>query len=288
MDTVPEISLQWYPGHMAKTRRVIAESLKLVDIVIEIADARVPQSSRNPDLAEIIGQKPRLLVLNKTDIADPAATSEWTRRLVSGGENVLCADCLSGAGLQKLLPKLNGILEERLNRLKNKGLTGLAVRAMVVGIPNSGKSSLINRLAGHKSAKVEDRPGVTRSKQWISAGGKLELLDTPGILWPKFDDARIGLNLAFTGAIRDEIFDLEKTAEYLLIYLSNKYPDRLALRYKMTDIVSLNGAELLELLYKKRGFLLSGGVCDTERGAKILLDEFRGGKLGRITLELPE
>ncbi|MBE6871788.1 MAG: ribosome biogenesis GTPase YlqF [Ruminococcaceae bacterium] len=270
---------------MAKTRRVIAENLKLVDIVLEIADARIPQSSRNPDLAAILGTKPRLLILNKIDIADANATAQWEKKLTAQGENVLCADCLSGAGLNKLMPKIQNVLSEKLERFKSRGLTGLAVRAMVVGVPNSGKSSLINRLAGQKAAKVEDRPGVTRTKQWIHAGKQLELLDTPGILWPKFEDKQVGLHLAFTGAVRDEVTDIETLASELLKVLAAKYPDALTARYKMTPDASAEGIDLLYQLCRKRGFIMAGNEPDTERGAKILLDEFRGGKLGRITLE---
>jgi ribosome biogenesis GTPase A len=272
---------------MTKTKRMIADNIKLVDIVLELRDARIPQSSQNPDISRLCSQKPRVIILNKSDMADPNANRHWVDYFKANDIDAILCDSTSGSGFNDILPAVKRRLSDKLERFKERGIQKLNIRAMVVGIPNVGKSSFINRLAGERRAKVEDRPGVTRAKQWITTLKELDLLDTPGILWPKFDDPEVALNLAFTGAIKDDIMDLEMLACKLLELLRDKYSDCLKDRYKMTDIENLEGHELLDLLCKKRGFLLPGGVFDTERGAHILIDEFRGVKLGRITLELP-
>lgn len=281
------MNIQWYPGHMAKTRRVITESLRTVDIVCEIVDARIPKSSRNPDLDSIAGAKPRLVVLNRADQADPASTKRWADYYKGKGFSVMSADSKSGAGVNRFVPTVRIALREKLERYEQKGQSGRALRAMIVGIPNVGKSSFINRILKRRSAKTEDRPGVTRGKQWFTVDGGVELLDTPGILWPKFDDEETGLNLAFTGAVRDDILDIEELAAKLFERLSAVAPQALRERYKV-ELEDINGYEMLSLAARRRGYLISGGEADTERMARILLDEFRGQKLGRITLELPD
>ncbi len=284
--------IQWFPGHMAKTRRKITESLPLVDMVIEVIDARVPVSSRNPELGALIADKPRLLILNKADLADEAATRRWVAAFVQQGLPALAADCKSGRGLGQIVPHMRQILAPQTEMWEKKGMVGRPLHAMVVGIPNAGKSSFINRLAKGGRAKTEDRPGVTRGNQWFTVDGGVLLLDTPGVLWPKFDDPQVGLHLAFTGAIRDQILDVEELACGLLQVLARDYPGRLRERYKLpgnpADPLPEDGWELLEHIGKKRGMLVSGGEVDTERAAAMLLDEYRGGKLGRITVEWPD
>ena len=290
------MNIQWYPGHMTKTRRNMEADLKLVDAVCEIVDARIPFSSRNPDIDAICGQKPRMMILNRIDLADPAATDVWQNYWQAQGMTVVRTDCKSRRGIDRFVPAVRSMLAEKLQRYADKGQTGRALKLMIVGIPNVGKSTFINQIAGRKGAKAENRPGVTRSNQWVSVGGGLELLDTPGILWPKFEDQSVGLNLAFSGAVKDDILDVETLGCHLMAYLGTQYPEALSAAYKLPGIPEREAEEndvawgyrLLCAAGKKRGFLISGGEVDTERMAKILLDEFRGGKLGRFTLELPE
>lgn len=284
-------NIQWFPGHMTKTRRMIAANLSLVDAVVEILDARIPRSSRNPEMDRMVGTKPRLLLLNKADMADPAATSRWIQAYRKENRVALAVDCRSGKGISGFaLAVRQQLLRELLEKRQAHGMSGAPIRLMVVGIPNVGKSSFINRMAQSKRAKVEDRPGVTRTKQWVKIGNQMELLDMPGVLWPKFEDQTVARRLAFTGAINDDIMDLEALAGLLLCYLAKVYPQVLEQRYKMTglDEIAEDGYAMLELLGRKRGMLISGGEVNLERAAITLLDEFRSGKLGRITLELPE
>lgn len=284
-------NIQWFPGHMTKTRRMIAANLSLVDAVVEILDARVPMSSRNPEMDRMVGMKPRLLLLNKADMADPTATSRWIAAYRKQGYVALSMDCRSGKGVSGFAPTVREqLLPDLLAKRAANGMTGTPVRLMVVGIPNVGKSSFINRMAQSKCTKVEDRPGVTRSKQWVKIGSNMELLDMPGVLWPKFDDQSVAQKLAFTGAINDDIIDLEALAGLLLQWLAVSYPKALEQRYHMTEVNTMasDGFAMLEQLGRKRGMLISGGEVNTERAAITLLDEFRSGKLGRITLELPE
>ena len=290
------MNIQWYPGHMTKTRRMIAEQIKNVDAVCEILDARIPLSSRNPDVDELTAGKPRLVVLNRVDQADPEATKQWAAHFRAKGYAVLESDAKGGQGTAKFAGAVRELLADKLKVYAAKGMTGRVVRVMILGIPNVGKSTFINKVAGRKTAKTEDRPGVTRSKQWVPIDKGLELLDTPGILWPKFEDQSVGLNLAYTGAVKDDILDVESLGCHLMTYLGEQYPEALKAGYKLPALpergVGENyvayGYRLLEAAGRKRGFLISGGDVDTERMAKILLDEFRGGKLGRFTLELPE
>lgn len=282
------MNLQWFPGHMTKTRRMIEENLKLVDIVIELVDARIPMSSRNPQIDEITKNKPRLLLMNKSDIADEGLNKEWEKYFSDKSVPTVSICSTSGKSLNIVLSKCREILKSKIDRDKERGIVNRSVKIMVVGIPNVGKSSFINKLSGRKSAKTGDRPGVTTGKQWIRLANGFELLDTPGILWPKFEDEQVGLRLAYTGAIRDEVIDTEELACRLLEYLRDNYSEALAQRYKITDNDGLKGYELLELLGRKRGFIVSGGEVDTLRAASILLDEFRSAKLGRITLEKPQ
>lgn len=279
--------IQWFPGHMAKTRRKLKESLALVDMVIEIIDARVPQSSRNPDLDALAADKPRLLIMNKADMADDAATRQWVAHFQKRGYYVLACECKSGKGLNKLESVMNEALAEQREIWKRKGMVGRPVRAMVVGIPNVGKSTFINRMAKGSRAKTEDRPGVTRGNQWFTLPSGAQLLDTPGVLWPKFEDQQVALRLAFTGAIRDQILDCEELACDLLNLLATHYRPFLLERYKLSEPLPETGYELLELVGRKRGMLISGGEVNTERAANMLLDEYRAGKCGRITLEHP-
>lgn len=279
------MNIQWYPGHMTKTRRMIGENLKFVDVVAEIIDARIPIASRNPDIDDLVGTKPRVVVLNRADQADPAATKLWEAHFRAQGMAVLTCDAHSGAGVKQFSPVMRGALKEQIAKWREKGQVGRPVRAMVVGIPNVGKSTFINKVAKKKSAKASDRPGVTRGKQWITVDQGLELLDTPGILWPKFDDPEVGKRLAFTGAVKDDVLDIEELACYLMDYLAAHYADTLTERYKIEVEPGDTGYELLEKAGRKRGFLMRGAQVDTERMARILLDEFRAGKLGRFTLE---
>ena len=282
-------SIQWFPGHMAKTRRLMQDNLRLVDIVAELCDARIPASSRNPEINKLISGKPRVILLNKSDMADEAKTRAWCSYLKENGIPALPVDCRGGKGLGALPALVKDTLFDLLKRRQERGMSGRPIRLMVVGIPNVGKSSLINRLAGGRKTKVEDRPGVTRSKQWVKVSAGMELLDMPGVLWPKFDDAQVGDNLAFTGAIKDDILDMEGLAGRLLDKLKNLYPGLLSARFALDDgnMPELEGHALLALIGKKRGMLLPGGEINTERAAITLLDEFRAGQIGRITLEEP-
>ena len=282
------MNIQWYPGHMTKTRRMIGENLKFVDVVAEIIDARIPIASRNPDIDDLVGTKPRVVVLNRADQADPAATKLWEAHFRAQGMAVLTCDAHSGAGVKQFSPVMRGALKEQIAKWREKGQVGRPVRAMVVGIPNVGKSTFINKVAKKKSAKASDRPGVTRSKQWVPVDSTLELLDTPGILWPRFDDPEVGKRLAFTGAIKDDVVDMEELACYLMDYLGRRYAPVLEERYKIDVQPEDSGYDLLEKAGRKRGFLMRGAQVDTQRMARVLLDEFRGGKLGRFTLETVE
>lgn len=282
------MNVQWYPGHMTKTRRMIAANLKLVDLVVEIIDARIPISSRNPDLDELLGGKPRLIILNRADQADPAMNKTWSNYLRSDGASVLQTDCKTGAGVKRFSPVVKSILKEQTAKWAEKGQVGRPVRAMVVGVPNVGKSTFINKVAGRKSAKAQNRPGVTRGKQWITVDNGLELLDTPGILWPKFEDPEVGMRLAYTGAVKEDVIDTETLACHFMELLAKFYPQTLLERYKLEAPESADGYDLLQLAGRKRGYLVSGGEVNTERMAKALMDDYRSGKLGRLTLESPE
>lgn len=282
-------NIQWFPGHMAKTRRTIKENLRNVDIVAEICDARIPVSSRNPEIMGLVGDKPHIILLSKSDMADETATKQWISALSGGNKTALVIDCKSGRGLNRFAPAVREILSEKLLRLKNKGMQGRPVRAMVVGIPNVGKSTFINKLSKNSKAKVENRPGVTRNNQWFTVDKELELLDTPGVLWPKFEDKEVGEKLAITGAIKDTILDTEDLACRLIarLILNDNYKAMLKDRYKLEDIFSLPPYDILKCIALSRSMLLRGGDPDTERAANALLEEFRSVKIGRITLELP-
>ncbi|HWR62546.1 MAG TPA: ribosome biogenesis GTPase YlqF [Clostridia bacterium] len=283
------MNIQWYPGHMVKAKRKIAEDLKLVDIVIELLDARIPMSSRNPEVDEIVGGKKRIIVLNKSDLADPAANRKWMEYFNRENTRAILANSVNGAGLKDVLSASRLLMKEKLDRLKSKGLLVKTTRALIIGIPNVGKSTFINKLAGKSVAQTGDRPGVTKAKQWIKVSRELELLDTPGILWPKFEDERVGMCLAFTGAIKDEILDVNELAQKLLEVLAARFPDMLKQRYKLDEIpADMTPGGLLEAIGRKRGCIIAGGAVDVQRAAVMLLDEFRGGKIGNITLEMPE
>lgn len=283
------VDIQWFPGHMAKTRRLMKANLPLVDVVVEITDARVPASSRNPEMKNLVGGKPRIVVLNKCDMSDEGLTAEWIEYYRTNGVKAIAMDCRSGKGLNKLVPTVKEVMKKELEKRTAKGMEGKPIRIMVVGIPNVGKSSFINRVAGGKRAKVEDRPGVTRGKQWVTLEKGIDLLDMPGVLWPKFDDKTVGEHLAFTGAIKDDILDTELLAMRLADLLNRECHSLLCARYKLTDeeTANIEPYDLLSLIGTKRGMKVSGGEVDTERAAAMLLDEFRGGKIGRITLEMP-
>lgn len=280
-----DLYVQWFPGHMARTRRQIKESLPLVDAVVEIVDARVPVSSRNPELPELIGQKPLMVILNKCDLADENATRRRISELSKQGVTAIAVDCRSGKGLNAFAPTVRRMLADKIEANAQKGMAGKPLRLMVVGIPNTGKSSFINRMAGKNKAKVADKPGVTRQNQWFGIGNGIELLDTPGVLWPKFDDPDVGLRLAFIGSVKDTILDIELIAARFLTIMNENYPERIKERYKLEFSPESEEFERLELLARKRGMLISGGEPDTERAAVMLLDEYRAGKLGRITLD---
>ncbi len=282
-----KMNIQWYPGHMTKTRRQIEADLKQVDAVCEIVDARIPVSSRNPDIDSIFGNKPRIIVLNRMDLADPEATKRWAAYFRSKGMAVVATDCKSRRGIGDFQPAVRLLLKERLERDAAKGMHR-PIRVMIVGIPNVGKSTLINQISGRKGAKAENRPGVTRGKQWVTVDSGLLLLDTPGILWPKFDDPDVGMKLAYTGAVKEGVIDIEELACHLMELLNLYYPKTLLDRYGIEFPAGTPGYEILEGAGKKRGFLLARGEIHTERMAKVLLDEYRSGKLGEFTLEMPE
>ena len=283
-------TIQWFPGHMTKTKRQIQSSLKLVDAVAEIIDARIPVSSRNPDLAKLVQNKPRVILLNKCDMANQTATKMWIDYFKKQNLVAIPVDCKSGRGLDKFAPAVNTVMSHKIARLKEKGMVNPTIRIMIVGIPNVGKSSFINKMVKKNRAKVEDRPGVTRGNQWYTIAKTLEMLDTPGVLWPKFDDKTVGEHLAFTGAVKDQILDIELLAVRLLDFIKELKPADFITRFKLEneDIENIDSYELLKMIGKKRGMLVSGGEIDTERAAIMLLDEFRSAKLGRITVEMPQ
>lgn len=283
-------TIQWFPGHMTKTKRQIQSSLKLVDAVAEIIDARIPVSSRNPDLAKLVQNKPRVILLNKCDMANQTATKMWIDYFKKQNLVAIPVDCKSGRGLDKFPPAVNTVMSHKIARLKEKGMVNPTIRIMIVGIPNVGKSSFINKMVKKNRAKVEDRPGVTRGNQWYTIAKNLEMLDTPGVLWPKFDDKTVGEHLAFTGAVKDQILDIELLAVRLLDFIKELKPADFITRFKLEneDIENIDSYELLKMIGKKRGMLVSGGEIDTERAAIMLLDEFRSAKLGRITVEMPQ
>lgn len=283
-------TIQWFPGHMTKTKRQIQSSLKLVDAVAEIIDARIPVSSRNPDLAKLVQNKPRVILLNKCDMANQTATKMWIDYFKKQNLVAIPVDCKSGRGLDKFAPAVNTVMSHKIARLKEKGMVNPTIRIMIVGIPNVGKSSFINKMVKKNRAKVEDRPGVTRGNQWYTIAKNLEMLDTPGVLWPKFDDKTVGEHLAFTGAVKDQILDIELLAVRLLDFIKKLKPADFITRFKLEneDFENIDSYELLKMIGKKRGMLVSGGEIDTERAAIMLLDEFRSAKLGRITVEMPQ
>jgi len=279
--------VQWFPGHMAKTLRQLKELMPKVDIVIEITDARIPESSRNPELPSLIGNKPHIILLNKSDLADPEINKKWIDYYKKQGINAVLTDCKSGGGLKQFMTVLRSVSAPIKERNAQKGMPGKTITVLVAGIPNTGKSSFINRMAGKAKAKVEDRAGVTRQNQRYTIDKGIDMIDTPGLLWPKFEDPAVGDKLAFTGGIKDTILDIETLAARLLTVLAEICPEKLTARYKLEDTSGHSGFDLLEMLGRKRGMLLSGNEVDTERAANTLLDEFRGGKLGRISLEVP-
>ena len=283
-------TIQWFPGHMTKTKRQIQSSLKLVDAVAEIIDARIPVSSRNPDLAKLVQNKPRVILLNKCDMANQTATKMWIDYFKKQNLVAIPVDCKSGRGLDKFAPAVNTVMSHKIARLKEKGMVNPTIRIMIVGIPNVGKSSFINKMVKKNRAKVEDRPGVTRGNQWYTIAKNLEMLDTPGVLWQKFDDKTVGEHLAFTGAVKEQILDIELLAVRLLDFIKELKPADFITRFKLEneDIENIDSYELLKMIGKKRGMLVSGGEIDTERAAIMLLDEFRSAKLGRITVEMPQ
>ncbi len=287
---MPSLQIQWFPGHMAKTRRMIADSLSSVDIVIELLDARIPRSSKNPEIDRLIGEKPSLTLLNKASLADPASSKKWADHYAENGKYCLFTDCQTGEGIDKIMPAIRRILKEKLARYKERGMENRHLKAMIVGIPNVGKSTLINRLVGNNKAKAENRPGVTVNKQWVSTSIGLDLLDMPGILWPRFEERVIGENLALTGAIKDAILDTEEIAAILCGRLREVAPTLFFSRYKLNpeEHQATTREELLLAVGRRRGMLVSGGEIDTLRTSEMLLEEFRNMKIGRITLELPE
>ena len=287
---MPSTEIQWFPGHMAKTRRMIRECLQLVDLVIEILDARIPYSSKNPEISSLCENKPILTVFNKSSLSDPAVNDRWVSHYRKNGGNPLFIDCKTGVGLNRIEPEIRTVLQEKIRRYENKGMSGKRLKAMVVGIPNVGKSTFINCLAGRVKAKAEDRPGVTVTKQWVTTSAGMDLLEMPGVLWTKFEDRMVGENLAATGAIKDQILDTEAIAVALCSRLFAVAPDKLCARYKLEReaLEGLEGWQIFELIGKRRGFLMSGGSVNTERTALMLLDEFRSAKIGQISLETPE
>ncbi len=281
------MNIQWFPGHMAKTRRQIEEKLKLIDVVVEVLDARIPMSSKNPDISEMTRQKPRIIVLNKADLADDEITKKWIEYYKKAGISACTADCSKGKGVAESINLVKKVIADKIAQNQEKGMNR-AIKILVAGVPNAGKSSYINRLAGRASATVGDRPGVTRGQQWIRLKSGIELLDTPGILWPKFEDEKVGLHLAFTGAVKDEIMDIELLACKLAEFLNENYRELLCARYKLENTDGMQGYELVEYIGKKRGFVVSGGEIDFLRASNILLDEFRSTKIGKISIEKPE
>ena len=283
------MTIQWYPGHMAKAKREMIEKIKQIDVVIELVDARIPESSRNPLVDDIAGQKPRLMILNKSDLADPKRTEQWQKYYQKQNFSTIAVNSQTGAGTDKIAASVAQLTSERRNRLIEKGVNPRADRALILGIPNVGKSTLINRLANKRIAKIGDRPGITKAQQWIKIGNTLQLLDTPGILWPKFEDQEVGLKLAATGAIKDEVIDYEEIATYILRYMAVHYPQALIDRYQLAEQPDqLELVELYDEIGKKRGCLMSGGLIDYDKTAEIIVRDFRSQKLGRVTFEVPE
>ena len=280
-------TIQWYPGHMTKTRRRMEECIRLVDGVVEIIDARIPMSSRNPEIDTITARHPRIVLLNKADIADGAATARWIEHFAANGARAIACDCRTGKGLNHFTEEVRRLLADKIALWESKGMGGRSIKLMVVGIPNVGKASFINRMAKGGKAKVADRPGVTRGNQWFTIGGGIELLDTPGVLWPKFDDPEVGRKLAFTGAVKDAIVDIESLCLDLLGFMVKNYPERLCERYRLESVDGMQPLDVMELIAKKRGMIMRGGEIDYERVSVMIMDEYRGGKLGRITLEMP-
>ena len=284
---MPSTQIQWFPGHMAKTRRLIAENLRLVDLTVEVLDARIPESSRNPEIKKLTDSKPRLVLLSKSAQADENITRLWREYFENRGEDCIFYDCKTGDGFSRIAPTAKRLCAEKLKGWEAKGMDGRHLRAMIVGIPNVGKSSLINRLAADKKAKVEDRAGVTLDKQWVTTSIGIDLLDTPGVLWPKFDERRVGENLAITGAIKDEIIDTDELATVLCARLRELYPSLLRERYKIEFTSEMQSWEIVEKIGERRGFLVRGGEVDFSRTAKMILGELRDGKIGRISFEAP-
>lgn len=282
------LNIQWFPGHMNKTRRLLAENLKIVDVVIELLDARIPVSSKNPEIDNIVKNKPKIIVLNKCDLADKEISDNWKKWYNSKGYTSIFVNSINGTGIKQLKNKMRDVMKERIEKDRQRGRIFRPVKAMIVGIPNVGKSSLINKIAGRGSAVTGDKPGVTRGKQWINVNDEIQLLDTPGILWPKFEDKKVGINLAITGAIKDEILDIVEMASALFEILSENYPEHIIKRYKLDTIENKTGFEILKEAGEKRGCIASGGEIDMMRISAIVLDEFRSGKIGRISLEQPE
>ena len=288
MSNLHDSGVQWFPGHMAKTRRLIKETVSNVDAVCELTDARVPLSSRNPEIPELIGAKPRIILLNKCDLADDKATAAWIKEYKNKGLYALPVDCRTGKGVNLFLPAVRKLLKAKIESNRAKGMANKPLRVMVVGIPNTGKSSFINRMGGKSRAAVADKPGVTRTGAWFPVGSGVELYDTPGVLWPKFEDPAVGDKLAFIGSVKDTVIDTQSLAVRLLQLLGRDYPQLITNRYGISGFENEDGFDILQRIGKKRGMLISGGEVDTERAANILLDEFRAGRLGRVTLELPE
>lgn len=282
------MNIQWFPGHMAKTRRLLGENLNLVDVVVEVLDARIPYSSRNPEIDSLVKNKPRIVILNKYDLADESVCNSWKEWFTEKGIRVIYVDSIGGKGINEFKSVVKSLMKEKIEREREKGRIFRPIRTMVVGVPNVGKSSFINRVAGRANAITGDKPGVTRTKQWIRINEEIELLDTPGILWPKFEDLKVGMNLAFTGAIKDEVMDTVELADALMEKLSNEYPQNISERFKLKDVTNKSGLTLLTEAGKNRGCIVSGGEIDFERIGSIVLDEFRGGKVGKISLESPE
>ena len=286
---MPSETIQWFPGHMAKTRRMITENLKHVDVILEILDARIPYSSRNPEITRLTSGKPTLLLLNKSSLSDAAQNKIWQQYYTNENTVCLVIDCVNGEGMNRIAPAIRQLLAEKIQRYEAKGMSGKHLRAMVLGVPNVGKSSLINKICGNKKTKVENRPGVTRDKQWVSTAIGVDLLDMPGILWPKFEEKRVGENLALTGAIKDDILDTETLAVILCGRLRRLYPEMFATRFKLESIPEdMSDYDLFLAIGRKRGFLVSGGEVSEERTAAMLLEEFRSSKIGRITLDRVE
>lgn len=283
-----KMNIQWFPGHMTKAQRMIEENIKLVDAVCELVDARIPRASRNPDIDRLAAGKPRLIILNRTDLADPELTKRWKESFETQGLAVLETDAKSGKGVNGFVPAVRKLLADKLREYEQKGQVGRPLRVMILGIPNVGKSTFINKVAGRKAAVAGDKPGVTRGRQWISIDRTLDLLDTPGILWPKFDSQEVGELLAVTNAIKADVIDKETLGANFMLRLREIYPEALMQRYKIELDDDMNGFELLEAAAKKRGFLVSRGEYDIERMANTLLTEYHDGKLGRLTLEVPD